>query len=59
MTGNLVGRKADYALMTLHLLDESFSPNNPWPRWLLDGHGGLGAATFSPMRRPPGGLRWR
>ncbi|MBC4015135.1 hypothetical protein [Siccirubricoccus deserti] len=46
VTGNLVGRKADYALMTLHLLDESFSPNNPWPRWLLDGHGGLGAATF-------------
>jgi hypothetical protein len=46
VVGNLVGREADFALVTLRLLDESFSPGNPWPRWLTGGHGGLGAATF-------------
>lgn len=44
--GNLLGRDADFALVSLDLFDAALRDGQWWPRWLMDSNDGFGAPTF-------------
>jgi hypothetical protein len=46
VVGKLLGRDADFALMTLDLLSASWAEGSFWPRWLMDSNFGLGGTTL-------------
>ena len=46
VVGQLLGRDADFAIMSLALLDAAWTEGLLWPRWVMDSNYGLGATTF-------------
>ncbi|MBX6744240.1 MAG: hypothetical protein IRY87_19575, partial [Acetobacteraceae bacterium] len=44
--GNLLGRDADFALVSLDLFDAALRDGQWWPRWLMGSNDGFGAPTF-------------
>src|SRR4051812_25499419 len=53
VVGQLFGRDADFAIMSLALLDAAWTEGMIWPRWLMESNNGLGAGTF--ITYPPTG----
>lgn len=46
VVGNTIGRDADFAIMSLHLLTAAWRDGDVWPRWLMDAGFGLGGTVF-------------
>ncbi|GGC48313.1 hypothetical protein GCM10011504_28470 [Siccirubricoccus deserti] len=46
VVGKMLGRDADFALLTLQMLSAAWAEGTYWPRWLMDSNFGLGGTTF-------------